>query len=125
MARYPCEMFAQFYYSPDLTYEELHQIEVELMRRTDKIFADEGGVHLEFWPNSDSFAVQGQFEEFDKQNFARIAEQIRGVLPDSVRARLLLVDKAELEKIIIYNLAPEGVELEENILTRPFAEEGV
>lgn len=125
MARYPCEMFAQFYYSPELTYEELHQVEEELMHKVDIIFTEDGGVHLEFWPDSDSFATQGQFAEFGKSRFDHMARQISEMLPDSVQARLLLVDKSGLEKVLIYSLTHENVELEEITLPRPFADEGV
>lgn len=122
MARYPCEMFAQFYYSPDLTYDELHQVEEELMRKVDILFTDEGGIHLEFWPNSDSFAVQGQFDEFDKHKFDRMTDLIKAVLPQSVQSRILLVDKTGLENVFIYNLTSGNIEFEEITLSRPFAE---
>ena len=122
MARYPCEMFAQFYYSPDLTYDELHQVEDELMRKVDIIFTDEGGIHLEFWPDSDSFAVQGQFDEFDKRKFDLMSEQLKAALPQTVQSRVLLVDKTGLEKVFIYNLTSDNREFEEIALSRPFAE---
>ena len=121
MARYPCEMFAQFYYSPDLTYDELYRAEEELMKKLDIIFTEEGGIHLEFWPDSDSFAVQGQFDEFDRYKFDRMADKIKTLLPRPVQSRILLVDRTGLGKIFIYNLTYDNREFEEITLPRPFA----
>ena len=121
MARYPCEMFAQFYYSPDLTYDELYRLEEELIQKMDIIFSEEGGIHLEFWPDSDSFAVQGQFDEFSRYKFDRMVEQIKTLLPLAVQSRILLVNRAGLDKIFIYNLTRDSREFEEITLPSPFA----
>ena len=122
MARYPCEMFAHVYYSPALTYEELHAIEEELLQRLDVMLGGEGAIHLEFWPDSDSLAVQGEFEEFEPGLLHHLAERVRAILPASAEARMVFVNKLSLEDIIIYNITPAQVEETATALPRPFAE---
>ena len=121
MGRCPCEMFAHFYYSPSITYEELHQKEAELLQGVDLLLAGEGAIHLEFIPGSDNLAVQGEFEEFSQELFNRLAERVRGLLPAQTESRLVFVEKENLEKILIYNVSPKQVDCGETIIKRPFA----
>lgn len=123
MERCPCEMFAHFYYSPIISYEELHHKEAELVQRVDLLLSGEGAIHLEFVPGSDNLAVQGEFGEFDRSLFDRLAERVSGLLPMQTESRMVFVEKENLEKILIYNIAPKQVDCGETIIKRPFAGE--
>lgn len=121
MAKYPCELFAHFYYSPKLTYEELHQQEAELLQEVDMLLTNEGGIHLEFTPGSDNLAVQGELAEFDRKFFDRLAGQIKKLLPPQIEVRMVLVEKADLGTIFLYSITPKKIECKETAIKRPFA----
>ena len=120
MAKYPCELFAHFYYSPKLTYEELHQKESELLQEVDLLLTNEGGIHLEFTPGSDSLAVQGELAEFNRKFSDRIAEQIRKLLPAQIEVRMLLVEKEDMGSVLLYSITPKKAECKETAIKRPF-----
>lgn len=121
MAKYPCELFAHFYYSPKLTYEDLHKKEAELLQEVDILLTSEGCIHLEFTPDSDGLAVQGELAEFDRSFFDQLAERVRKLLPSQTEARMLLVGKEDLATFLVYSIAPQKVDYKETVIKRPFS----
>lgn len=122
MARYPCEMFAHFYYSPKLSYEELHQKEEDILQQVSSLLTRKGAIHLDFVADSDSLAVQCEFDNFDQKLFSHLAEDVKHLLPHDTEGRILFVDKENLAKIYIYSITPKTVEEREIPIKTPFTE---
>ena len=116
MAKYPCEMFGTFFYNPSLTYEQLHELEADLLREVDPLLSNEGAVHLDFTPGGDGLCLQCEFSEFDPAFFADLAKKLTTIIVDDTQARFLFVDKEEMKKIYLFYLSKNKITQEEIII---------
>ena len=119
MAKYPCEMFGNFFYNPNLTYEQLHELEADLLREVDPLLSNQGAVHLDFTPRGDGLCLQCEFLDFDPEFFASLAKKLAQIIIDDTQARLLFVDKEELHKLYIFYLRKNKFTQEEVIIKSP------
>lgn len=119
MAKYPCEMFGHFFYSPALTYEQLHALEGELWQQSDQILLEAGATHLDFNPGGDFLALQCEFAAYDNQLFEELAAKLAELLNPNIELRLLFVNKSSMEKINIYFISHNGIDEEEISLGQP------
>ena len=119
MAKYPCEMFGTFFYNPSLTYEQLHELEADLLRELTPLLSNEGAVHLDFTPEGDGLCLQCAFSDFDPDFFAELAEKLAKIIIDDTQARLLFVDKEEMKKIYLFYLSKNTFTREEITVKPP------
>ena len=119
MAKYPCELFGHFFYSPALTYEQLHALEATLWQQSDQILLEAGGMHLDFSPGEDCFTLQCEFAAYDNQMFEELSTKLAGLLNPNIELRLVFVNKSSMEKINIYFINHNSVDEEEISLGRP------
>ena len=91
-AKYPCEMYGQLFYGPELTYSDLYEHEHRLVDEVTAFLSANGAVHLDFTPDGDSLRFQCELDAY-----AMLTEDIEG--------RLLFVDKAALSVVHVYALA--------------------
>ena len=110
MAKYPCEMFGNFFYNPTLTYDHLHELEANLLRAVDPLLNNEGAAHLDFTPRGDGLRLQCEFSEFEPAFFARLAKKLSDLIIDDTQARLLFVDKEEMGKLYIFYISKSNYE---------------
>lgn len=122
MAKYPCEMFGHFYYSPALSYEQLHALESELWQQTDQILLEAGAMHLDFNPGGDCLALQCEFPSYDNNMFEKLARELAVLLNPNIELRLLFVNKSSMEKINIYFISHDSIDEEEVSLGHPVFE---
>lgn len=87
------EIFGELTYAESLTYEELLQIETELMEQIDNIFLDAGAEHLDFTPLGDILMFQCAFEFRNLEIMRDISEDLASTLPRGVRGRILCLEK--------------------------------
>ena len=119
MAKYPCEMFGNFFYNPNLTYEQLHELEADLLREVDPLLSNEGAVHLDFTPQGDGLRLQCEFSDFDPDFFNSLAKKLAKIIIDDTQARFLFVDKEEMKEFYIFYLSKNKFAQEKFTLKPP------
>lgn len=93
MSRHLAELYAQFSYGEQLSYEELLEIEDRLIAAVQDVLVRAGGEHLDFTPLGDCLMVQCAFEAHRLYVFRKISMHVAGFLPEHVTGRILCVDK--------------------------------
>ena len=110
------EMFAQFTYGPDLSYNDLMEAEASLRHSTTITLQEHAAEFTHFEGRGDTLRVQCIFSEFKESLFHSLCEAIAPLVRDDIEARLLFVDKS-LDRLAIYFLS--GGEWRESILDIP------
>lgn len=87
------EIFGEFTYAESLTYEELLDIENELIQQIDNVFLDGGAEHLDFTPLGDILMFQCAFECRNLEILRDIAGELASSLPRGVQGRILCLEK--------------------------------
>ena len=93
MSKFHCEMFGHFIYDEHLTYQELLDVEAQLIGNTQILLENLRAEHIHFSPLGDELMLQCAFDDYDGEHFQDICEALRPCLHPSVDARLLFVDK--------------------------------
>ena len=101
-AKYPCEMYGQLFYSPDLSYNDLYAHEHRLLEALTNFLNDNGTQHLDFTPDGDSLRFQCELESYEEDIFHHLADGIMKMLDPDIEGRLLFVDKATLGVVHVY-----------------------
>lgn len=122
MNKFHCEMFGHFIYDESLTYEELLDMEVQLIAAVQQTLEDRKAEHLDFTPLGDELMVQCVFDGYEADLFHEICAVLHPLLHPSVGVRLLFVDK-HLDSMLIFHL--NNMTFKETPLTLPTAEEAL
>ena len=107
-AKYPCEMYGQPFYGPELTYSDLYEHEHRLVDEVTGFLSANGAVHLDFTPDGDSLRFQCELENYEEDLFHELADGIRPMLTPDIEGRLIFVDKATLNVVHVYALTQES-----------------
>lgn len=97
-----CEVFGQLLYDESLTYEELLEIEKQLINRVNEILQWAGAVHIDFTPHGDDLLFQCAFEAYSGPVFQDIAQNLAAVLPAKISGRIMGVDKNDFDTHIFW-----------------------
>lgn len=101
------EMFAQFVYSPDLSYDELHEKEDGITTFTEALLARFGGTFINFEPVGDALHAQCVFQKFSEETAHELCDALVPLMDHGVEARFFFVRKT-LVLVSLYTLS-EGV----------------
>lgn len=104
MAQNATELFAQFVYSLELTYDSLLEREGELKSEFAVILEQNGGEFIHFEEMGDTMRVQCAFAQYAEELFHDICEDLAPLMDGFVEARLLFVDK-DLETMHIFTVS--------------------
>ena len=105
MENTPNELYAQLSYGEQLTYEELLEVEEQLIGDLQELLERADAMHLDFMQQGDCLLLQCLFSAPKRYIFRKIAMHIAGILPDHVSGRLFFLDKT-LETVHLYWLEP-------------------
>lgn len=122
MNKFQSEMFGHFIYDESLTYEELLEMEVQLIADVQQVLEERNAEHLDFTPLGDELMVQCVFDIYEAAQYREICTELYPRLHPSVGARMLFVDK-HLDTLLIFHLSSRGCR--ETPLTLPTAEEAL
>ena len=104
-ARYPCEMYAQLFYCPEMSYADLYDHEHRLVNALTEFLNANGAMHLDFTPDGDSLRFQCEWENYGEDIFHFLSDGLSAMLTADIEGRVLFVDKANLKVIHVYALA--------------------
>ena len=93
MARNATELFAQFVYSLELSYDSLLERESELKTSFTAILEQYGGEFIHFEEMGDTMRAQCAFDRYEEDLFHDICDDIAPQMDSFVEARLLFVNK--------------------------------
>lgn len=125
-ARYPCEMYGQIFYSPELSYNDLYAHERRLADELTEFLNANSAMHLDFTPDGDSLRFQCELDTYGEDIFHQLADGISAMLGEDIEGRLLFVDKATLGVVHVYALKHDNWQEAAIGIPRPsfFAEQG-
>lgn len=101
MARNATELFAQFVYSLELSYDSLLERESELKASFTAILEQYGGEFIHFEEMGDTMRAQCAFARYEEDLFHDICDDIAPQMDFFVEARLLFVNK-DLDTLHIF-----------------------
>lgn len=104
MAHNATELFAQFVYSPDLSYHSLMERESELKTAVTGILEQYGGEFIHFEEMGDTMRAQCAFARYEEDLFHDLCDDIAPHMDSFVEARLLFVNK-DLDTLHIYAIS--------------------
>ena len=93
MARNATEFFAQFVYSPELSYDGLLERESDLKASVTAILEQYGGEFIHFEEMGDTMRAQCAFAKYEEDLFHDICDDIAPKMDSFVEARFLFVSK--------------------------------
>lgn len=103
MAQNATELFAQFVYSLDLSYDSLLEREGDLKLEFAAILDQNGGEFVHFEEMGDTMRVQCMFAQYEEKLFHAICDDLAPLMDGFVEARLLFVHK-DMETLHIYTV---------------------
>ena len=103
MPKYRTELFGQFIYSPDISYDDMLSLEDELKVFVSEKMEEFGGAFLHFESEGDRTFFQCVFSEFDENLFNATASALNRT-DGKVESKLFFVDK-ELVSAYFYALS--------------------
>ncbi len=112
------EMFAQFVYSPELTYDDLHSREDELRAFTEALLIKRGAEFINFEPMGDTLHAQCVFKGYGEDIGHGLCEDLAPLMDTMMEGRLLFVQK-DLQLLSLYTLSQKT--WQEATLTLPMA----
>ena len=104
MAHNAVELFAQFVYSLELSYDGLLERESELKATVAAILEQNGGQFVHFEEMGDTMRVQCAFTEYEEDVFQEICRDVAPLADGFVEARMLFVDK-DMDCLYIYTIS--------------------
>ncbi len=107
-ARYPCEMYGQLAYCPEMSYNDLYAHERRLVEALTEFLNAMSAAHLDFTPDGDSLRFQCELDGYEEDLFHDLADGISAMLTPDVEGRLIFVDKATLNVVHVYALTRES-----------------
>ena len=78
-ARYPCEMYGQIFYSPELSYNDLYAHEHRLVDELTEFLNTNSAMHLDFTPDGDSLRFQCELDTYGEDIFHQLADGISAI----------------------------------------------
>lgn len=103
MAQNATELFVQFVYSLELSYDSLLEREGELKLEFAAILEQNGGEFVHFEEMGDTMRVQCMFAQYEEELFHDICDDLAPLMDGFVEARLLFVDK-DMETLHIFTV---------------------
>ncbi len=107
MATYDCELFGHMLYSPELSYNELHELESDLIPALQTALTAAGAEHIDLLGQGDALRMQGVLPEHMEADFHALCDTIAAFLPPTVTGRLLFVHK-DLAVLHLYLFTEKG-----------------
>ena len=98
------EMFAQFSYGPDMSYNDLMEAEEILRRSVGETLQANAAEFIHFEGRGDTLRVQCAFFDFREGLFHALSERMAPLARGAIEARILFVDKG-LDKLALYFLS--------------------
>ena len=98
------ELFVQCMYSPDLSYETLHEREDALTAMLHTLFARFDARAISFTPDEDALQAQCEVPAHMENECHEFCEALAPLLEEGIEGRLLFVRK-DLELISLYSIA--------------------
>ena len=98
------EMFAQFSYGPEMSFNELMEAEEILRRSVGEILQEKEAEFIHFEGHGDTLRVQCVFSGFREGLFHSLSERLAPLAKGDIEARILFVDKG-LDKLALYFLS--------------------
>ncbi len=105
MARFECELFGLVQYSQKLSYDELYEVENNLIEKIQEVLERNQAEHLDFWGAGDCLQFQCAFAEYDQKILQTVFGETADVLTDELKGRLFCFDK-HLEDVCVVRLSP-------------------
>ncbi len=112
------DMFAQFMYSPKLSYEELYEKEASIKEFTEKLLARAGARFANFEALGDALYVHCVFTDFDEDLAHKLCDELAIHMDSSLEGRVLFV-RRDFSVLGFYALAEQ--KWQEAVLQPPFA----
>ncbi len=103
MASFTTELFTQFIYSPELSYQDLLEREEELKTFLARIIEEHGGEFTHFEALGDTLRAQCVFSEYGEELFHEFCDKLAPALDNQVEARLLFVSR-EMDFLHLYGI---------------------
>ncbi|MGX7950250.1 hypothetical protein [Oleidesulfovibrio alaskensis] len=107
MAKYDCEMFGFFSYSPELSYNELYALEESFRSTLHDALAAHGADYMQYEPEGDALRVQCVFAGCEEEVFHAVCDTVVRSMSGHVHGRLLFVNK-NLQELLVYRLQHTG-----------------
>ncbi len=104
MARFECELFGLVQYSQELSYDELYEVENDLIKKIQEVLERNKAEHLDFWGAGDCLQFQCAFSEYDPKTLHTVFDETAGVLTDALKGRLFCFDK-HLEDVCVVRIS--------------------
>lgn len=101
MTRYAAELYIQFVYSLELSYDELLELEAELKLAVAGILEENTGEFMHFEGMGDTMRTQCVFLEYKEALFHAVCDALAPLMDGRVEARLLFVNK-DLDGVHFY-----------------------
>ncbi len=103
MAKHSTEWFGHFFYSPELSYEELLEYEAGLKETVQVILEGEHAEFIHFEAEGDSLLAQCVFSDFTEDLFHRVCDSLAQHIKNTVECKILCVDKT-LASLLVYSI---------------------
>ena len=97
------EMFGNFIYSPELSYNELLVLEGTLKDEISEVLYDNEAEHISYDVSSDSIRIQCSFAQYNEHFFHKICDQILPFLKFNVEGKILFLHR-DISTIHIYTI---------------------
>ncbi len=99
------ELLGHFIYDDTLTYDELLQIEEQLIKDFEYILTAAGAVHIDFTPLGDAIMFQCQCIGHKIYIFRKLACEFSKIIPDKVKGRIFCISHS-LHSCHLYWIRP-------------------
>ena len=88
------EIFCQFIYDESFTYDELLQIEENLISSIEDLLHRSGAEHIDFTPLGDTLMLQCAYSEHKIYIFRKLACKLAELLPPKISGRVVCLSHA-------------------------------
>lgn len=115
MPKYKTEIFGQFIYSPEISYDELLELEDEIKAFITDTLDSAGAEFLAFESEGDRTFFQCVLQDSDEENSEQIAGRFAARLNNTLECKMMFVNKM-LDMHFYYAMNHKGIKLEKIIL---------
>lgn len=93
MPKHRTELFGQFIYDPEISYDDLLALEEEVTAFISESLTKHGGSFISFEPEGDRTFFQCAFSEYSEKLFKDVCKTLRSKIGTQTECKLLFVDK--------------------------------
>lgn len=108
MPKYRTEVFGQFAYAPEISYEDLLKLEEKLTIFATKTLTDQGAEFIHFESEGDQTFFQCVFSKFDDAFFKKVSKAFAAKTSKQIECKMLFVDK-QMGAISLYSMRDKEV----------------